>query len=282
MAYAIRFAIITLALAAIGAHAAAQPPVTLQSLLAEMSDLSRLTRMPDPPYTTGQFSSYDRRSTDPAVPTDENWFANKDRGHFIRTEQNGDREEFVLMDAEGPGAVVRFWSASPEEAGTIRIYLDRATEPVFELPLTELLGGEHPWAPAPIGGERARGWNAFLPIPYAKHAKITADKPAFFYLINYRTYAAGTAVETLTPAIAEGARPRIDEVARILAKPAEIETTPAGTIVKEPCALELAPGATGTFQSPPGPGVLARFEARVDAIDLETVLRGCLLEVFAA
>ena len=43
---------------------------------------------------------------------------------------------------DGPGCVVRIWSADPDDAGKIRIYLDEAKEPVIEAPLTELLGGK--------------------------------------------------------------------------------------------------------------------------------------------
>ena len=62
-----------------------------------------------------------------------------------------------MMDAEGPGAVVRIWSANP--AGTLRVYLDHAVEPVLEVPMTEVLGGTFPGLPKPLAGERSRGWN---------------------------------------------------------------------------------------------------------------------------
>ena len=44
-------------------------------------------------------------------------------------------------DAAGPGALVRFWSANPADAGVIRIYLDGAAQPVVEMPLEAWLGG---------------------------------------------------------------------------------------------------------------------------------------------
>lgn len=262
-------------------NAAAGSAVTFESLLNEMADLSRLTHMPAPAYTTRQFSSYDRRSTDPGVTTDGNWFANKDRGHFLRTETNAGREEFVMMDADGPGAIVRFWSANPDDAGTVRIYLDNADAPASEMPLTELLGGKIALAPEPVGGERARGWNSYLPIPYAEHCRVTADKPAFFYIIDYRTYAPGTEVATFSREIADAASPAIQVVAKALANPADIPLAPGGRLEKRPYSLELEPGDSGTFESPDGPGVLLKLVARVGAADLDAALRGCLLEVFA-
>jgi len=51
--------------------------VTLDDLLKQMTDLSRLAEYPDPPYVAKQFSSYDRASE---TPGKEAWFANYDRG----------------------------------------------------------------------------------------------------------------------------------------------------------------------------------------------------------
>jgi len=93
-----------------------KPParVTLDSLLAEMTDLVGMAEFPEPPYTCRQVSSYDRASKSPS----QDWFANADAGQFIRVEKAAGRDEFVMMDAEGPGAIVRIWSANP--TGTIR------------------------------------------------------------------------------------------------------------------------------------------------------------------
>jgi len=260
-------------------HCAVAQAITLRSLLDEMTDLIRLTRMPSPAYTTGQASSYDRRSTNPAIATDENWFANNDRGQFIRTETNAGREEFVMMDASGPGAIVRFWSANPVDAGTLRIYLDGTGRPALEIPMAEFLGGKSALAPEPIGGERARGWNSYLPIPYAKHCKVTADKRDFYYLIDHRTYAPCTEVETFTPAIAEGASAAIQSAAKALAAPGSIAPRPQGKLVEQSYSFDLVPGASSESEPLKSSGMLLEMTALVDTADLETALRGCLLEV---
>lgn len=56
-------------------------PITWQSLLRETSDLTTLTRLPAIPFTTHQFSSYDRASVNPNQR--EDWFANHDKGHCL-------------------------------------------------------------------------------------------------------------------------------------------------------------------------------------------------------
>jgi hypothetical protein len=123
------------------------------------------------------------------------------------------------MDAAGPGAIVRFWSANPADAGNLRVYLDGATTPVIDLPLDDYLGGKTALAPPPVGGVRGKGWNSYLPIPYAKHCKVTTTAPDYYYLINYRSYAEGTAVETYSDAVAGRHAGDLRRAAEALAAP---------------------------------------------------------------
>lgn len=171
---------------------AEQPVITTESLLYDLVSLDGLASLPDPPFTCRQFSSYDRDSTDPANA--EKWFANGDAGQFLRTEQRGGRAEYVMAEMDGPGAIVRIWSANP--AGVLRIYLDRAEKPALEARMADLLGGNVPGIPTPIAGQRSRGWNCYFPIPYAEHCKVTSDAGGFYYHVDYRTYPRGTVVST--------------------------------------------------------------------------------------
>jgi hypothetical protein len=130
------------ALAARPAQAA--EPVSLESLLLEMVDRGRLARLPERAFTCRQFSSYDR---DTVAPDQPGWFANWDRSQFVRVEENAGRREWVLMDAEGPGAVVRFWATwhgpggGPFSNGTLRFYLDNDPEPAIQGPMADLISG---------------------------------------------------------------------------------------------------------------------------------------------
>ncbi|MBE7561000.1 DUF2961 domain-containing protein [bacterium] len=252
-------------------------PITFQSLVAEMTDLSRLAEFPDPPYTCSQASSYDRRSTDPSVLTDENWFANGDAGQFIRTEKHGDRTEYVMMDAEGPGAIVRFWSANANDGGVVRFYFDGSDTPAIEMPMQDMLNGKNWPYLAPIAGVRSRGWNNHLPIPYAKHCKVTADKNRFYYQINYRTYGKDVAVETFKPGEVETHRQLIERVAATLKRPEEFR--PAGVLAgEEELHLVLAAGMSGEHTTTGG-GAIARLAVNVYADDIEVALRKTLLTV---
>jgi len=140
-----------------------------------MVDRDRLSRLPSPAYTCRQFSSYDRNSTEPGSPT---WWANADRSHFVRIEDNNGRKEHVLMDTDGPGVIVRFWATwhgpggGEFSNGTLRVYIDSKAEPVIEGPMADLIsGGKLVGEPlsrgvSPETAFRHRGHNLYLPIPY--------------------------------------------------------------------------------------------------------------------
>src|ERR1051325_7933661 len=82
-----------------------QKRVSTASLLNDLIDPVAITKWPDPFYRELQASSYDRKSVSPGKP---GWFANADASKFIRSEEINNRKEYVMMDADGPGAIVRF------------------------------------------------------------------------------------------------------------------------------------------------------------------------------
>jgi hypothetical protein len=266
---AVRTSLIVIALALLGiaSRPADAADVTLESLLDEMLDFQRLAEFPDPPYTCAQFSSYDRAATTPDDP--ETWFANYDRGQYLRFEEHDGRREGVMMDAGGPGAVVRIWSANPQ--GVIRIYLDHAEAPALEMPMTELLSGDGPVG-APLTAVCARGWNCYLPIPYAEHCTITCDKPdGVYYQINYRTYAKGTDVETFEAEFLETKRRPIAQMNVML----ERVSLEAREYVRMPGRVE--PGQRITLFERNGPGAIAEIKLRPYIQEIEPVLRGLVL-----
>ena len=252
---------------ALVASAAAAAPITLASLLTEMVDRDALARFPEPAYTCRQFSSYDRASKSPT----ENWFANNDFNQFLRTETNGGRKEWVLMDAAGPGAIVRIWSANPPGACTMRFYLDGAEEPAWAVDFQKLTNGDGP-VKAPLSAVRSRGWNCYLPIPYARHCKVTTDKAGYYYQINYRTYPAAAAVTSFAPAALEAAREQLEGVQKTLSSPpSQLGAESAAT------ASRLKPKAQLILNLPTGPQAVRELRLKVAAEQLDVALRSTIL-----
>jgi len=185
--------------------------VSIKTLLIEMTDRNAITRFPVPFYNLKQFSSYDRKSVS---PSDSNWFANDDYTQFIGIDTSHGRKEYILFDTDGPGAIVRWWMTFAGEGGllgTIRVYIDGSSSPVFEAdPLTLYSGKLLTGAPlitsvSPDTEIERRGHNLYLPIPFADHCTITYEceavmvtdstrKPNIYYNICYRAYEQETKV----------------------------------------------------------------------------------------
>ncbi len=271
----------------------AGPPVTFETLLEEMVDRSRLARWPDPAYTCRQFSSYDRRSVSPTEP---GWYANWDRSHFVRVETRDDRKEYVLMDAAGPGAVVRFWATwhgprgKPFSNGTLRVYLDGGDEPAIEGPMTDVIDGGMLGGPplsqgvSPLTDYRRRGHNLYLPIPYARRCVVTYATPvlvdtggrkgeALYYQINYRTYEAGTAVRTFS----------LEQAAAVRARTARIQHRLAVSGLADRSGLRrvsfdgpIPPGGSRSATIE-GPAAVRELTVNLRAADLPQALRSTVL-----
>ncbi len=209
--------------------------ITVASLLDRMVDRDALTRFPKVVGKVRLWSSTSRASVSPDKPS---WYANWDFNNYLRTETNAQgRVENVLVDAEGPGALVRAWIAGAHHyESVLRIYIDGAQEPVFEGITTNLVGGTGLCgAPlsvglAPEAEHNRRGLNLYLPITYARRLKVTMEplyKEIWFYY-NFETYTwpQGTEVESMSRDIFESVRAKIAAVNAELSSTSE--TIPSG------------------------------------------------------
>ncbi len=178
------------------------------SLLKEMTDLSRLAELPDHAYRTVQFSSYDRRSTNPDSPF---WFANEDGFgneplpgfEKVLTEPDQDGiGEYLVCDLKGPGAIVRLWTAGIN--GNVRLFLDDMDIPVFEgsaedffWNTLETLSGNETIMDSL---QAFRQFDAvYFPIPFADRCRIVWTgkiREIHFYHVGARLYDPGIDVET--------------------------------------------------------------------------------------
>ena len=188
--------------------------ITFESLLKELTNRSSLAQWPSPEFRLLQASSYDRQSVE---KDKEGWFANEDWSNYIRKEINNGRDEYVLMDSDGPGAITRFWVAGhPNQKNHLRFYIDGEENPFWEADHTGALIGQNKAIGTPLSQRSVDrdslntnygaqpGHNLFAPIPFAKHIKITTDVAkgdagkGFWYNINYRLYDANVNVESFS------------------------------------------------------------------------------------
>ncbi len=219
------------------AHVQSQEPVSIQSLLGEMVDRGQVARYPKADFRLKQASSYDRASKTPDDP--KGWFSNFDRNtsdkhhNFVRTEENHGRKEWVVMEDEGPGAIVRFWvpwrnQLKPGSDIIIRFYLDGASEPSLEGNMFDLFQGKG-LVPFPLAHESLRSAVSFFPIPYAKSCKVTMSDHPFFFQFTYREYQEDVDVKTFSMQEFRSAKSSITATCDSLLNPAK---SAAGDVVK--------------------------------------------------
>jgi len=270
---------------AIAGLAMAAPPslapgtVTTGALLAEMNDLTAITRFPSPAFSTRQASSYDRASVAPDKP---GWFANGDSGQYVRSEQHAGRTEHVMMESSGPGAIVRLWSANP--SGTLRLYLDGSEAPVLEGELARLLNAsqdsDNPaLVPPPLAVGTSRGFNLYFPIPFARGCKVTVeggDSGHLYYAVDYRTYAPGTPVQSFERAQLESLRPQIERAARDMSTPGGNDIWPQQI---QRFDSTVAAGASVVLADVRGQQAITQFLLRVAPGTSEQSLRALVLRM---
>ncbi|HPD16271.1 MAG TPA: DUF2961 domain-containing protein [Planctomycetota bacterium] len=183
-----------LVVGACGAIASAGEKWTYLDLVGRLTDLEALAVLPAPGEKCQQWSSYDRASQyDEKTGKYVRWDANGDGNGIIRRE--GDKEVFAEM--EGPGVIWRIWSAQAGD-GHVRVFLDGAAEPAIDLPFRNYFDGKQaPFRCAALCHVLARGWNCYVPIPFQKSCKITADKGwGAYYHFTYTTYPKDTVLPT--------------------------------------------------------------------------------------
>ncbi len=257
--------------------------IHLGTLLEGMTDRSKIAEFPSPEFLCKQCSSYNRESVAPGKP---GWFANADSSYFYGYEDVDGRREWIMMDVDGPGVVVRWWLTQQKFDGVVRIYLDGSEEPVYAATADKLVGG------SAITGKplsNVVGWNGrnlYLPIPFKQHCKITYDGPnmqdtgkfpdCIYYNINYIQYPLGTDVKTFTRADLKEHASLLDRVQKTLLQP-EAHTL-AVTRTATGNASVLEPGEHFDCRVR-GAGAISRLKVKIDANDINQAMRSVVLSI---
>jgi len=296
------------------------PVVTTETLLGEMTDLGRLARWPAPAYRTVQFSSFDRRSTTPEAP---GWFSNADgfggepMAGFVNTlrkPSEGKAGLYLVAEVQGPGAIVRGWSAGM--GGILRVYLD--PDPDAASPTAGALSqiptpkSEIPNPKSQISNPKSLVWEGpaydflarrsahflrtagieldagdafsqqdadYLPMPFARGLRVTWEgklDELHFYHLQVRRYPSGTAVRTFDP------RKDLKESEAQLRAAVGALTRPSSPAEGVPAKLEgdIEPSRSWSWSSEKkGPGAIRELRLRLRADRPDEAFRGCLLRI---
>ncbi|MDD5707917.1 MAG: DUF2961 domain-containing protein [Kiritimatiellae bacterium] len=107
-------------------------------------------------------------------------------------------KETTIMDIDGPGCIQHIWITLDKKYFRdviLRMYWDGESAPSVETPIGDFFcqswSRRTPITALPINVNPEGGLNAFFPMPFRKHARVTVENrnPAvvahFFYTINY-------------------------------------------------------------------------------------------------
>jgi len=266
--------------------------ISFHTLLDEMVNRSHLAKYPSADYKLAQFSSYDRAMVKPG---DSTWFANWDRSMFIRTETNKSRKEYVMFDAKGPGAIVRFWmtfDGKDSGKGILRIYLDGNDEPSIVGTALDILSGKGlingilATSVSDVTDYKMRGHNLYLPIPYARQCKITYQSDnildagaktggeSVYYNINYRSYKKGN-VSTFTLKELEREKLLLAKVQQKLTERHKDKEEATKSTVQR----QIQQGKSETVLLKNGQNAIKQISLKITADNIEQALRSTILEI---
>lgn len=263
--------------------------VTTGTLLSEMTDLGRLTRLPGQAYRTVQYSSYDRRSKSIA---DSGWFSNEDGfgsepvpgfEKVLKEPGPAGIGEYLICDIQKPGAILRLWTAGLD--GKIRLFLDNMSSPFFEgsaqdffWKTTEKLSGEDH---VPDNGTLRQFDATYFPIPFSGRCRIEwiGDiKKIHFYHVGLRIYDSGVKVETFEKGDFLKYSEKLKEVNATLKNPESSDTLRAGSI--QISDIKIASGSRGELFTLTGPKAIDYFSVKLIAGDIENALRQNILTIY--
>jgi hypothetical protein len=253
-----------------------------------MTDLATLAEFPSTGFETTQFSSYDRRSVAPDQP---GWFGNSDGfggepipGFIEILEEPGEGGigKYLICDVRRPGAVVRLWTA--RITGNLEVYLDDEQTALYSGPAQDFFYNTYDAIAGTDGAynQEAIFWQntaGYYPIPFEKGLRIVWEgnlKDLHFYHIQVRLYAPDTRVNSFSKDDLKKFRNEISEVQRILADPMRAlppqgeETVMSGSV---------EPGSTLPFGTLSGEGAITQLSIKVQAGDLDRVLRQNILKI---
>ncbi|MHC4517667.1 MAG: glycoside hydrolase family 172 protein [Planctomycetota bacterium] len=194
--------------------------------------------------------------------------------------------EYLIADVDGPGAIVRLWTAAIN--GKVRMYIDGAEEPVFEGSANDFFHRQydHFSQMKEIDAERFRQTvyqrdASYAPMPFARHLRVVWTgkiKEIHFYQLQVRLYDKDARVVSFWPGDIAEYRETINKVTLALSDPDKhlVSLSRKG---QKHFDASLDPSEARELARLEGPGAVAELNLRLVAQDMTRALRQTVLEI---
>ena len=267
-----------------------QESITFGTLVDEMTNLERLTHLPEQSYRMIQFSSYDRRSQSAGT---RSWFYNSDGfggepipgfEQVIAPPDTSGTGTYLICDVKGPGALMRLWTAGIN--GRVRLYLDNLEKPAYDGEAEEFF-----WNTATkISGMESkltspdvfRQFDAsYFPIPFSRRCRlewIGNIKKIHFYHVGIRLYDDEVIVKTFEPDDISNNSNIIENLISLFQDDTKNGLNRSDNF--DSINLSIPANTTSELINSEGPKAIDYFSVNVTAKDIESALRTNILNIY--
>ncbi|MEN8203365.1 MAG: glycoside hydrolase family 172 protein [Bacteroidota bacterium] len=266
--------------------------VNTSTLLDELTDLKRLPDLDGPDYTVLNFSSYDRQSGG-KYKDQRGWYDNSDgfgneaipnfEGVIEAADEEG-KGKYLICDVEGPGAVVREWSAMIN--GRVSVSIDG--KELYEGPANHFFRHTYDAIAGIPEGESSyentfsQSFSGYYPIPFAKRLRIEWSgnlKELHFYILQVRKYETGTKISSFTLGDIAACSEQMQQAMELLANPDKLPLS-EGVRTMDIAGITV-PEKTKRVKvmQVDGGGAIQEFSIKVKAGDLASALRQNILRI---
>ncbi|MFC2125209.1 glycoside hydrolase family 172 protein [Bacteroidota bacterium] len=265
--------------------------VSTSSLLDELINLEQLSELNGPGYKILHFTSYDRRSE--GKSKDEiGWYANSDGfgkesyPNFAGVIEPADKDrngKFLICDVEGPGSIIRLWSA--RFSGEVTIFLDKSNVPVYKGSADYFFRHAYDAIqnnPQPtFQNTLSQEFSGYYPIPFAKYCRIEWEgnlNELHFYYVQIRKYDAEVEVKTFNADDIRENSAKTDHIIEVLSDPDKAEKFENATRTLIP-ETSVKSGKSKEILKLTGTGAVQKISLKVKAGDLTKALRQNILRI---
>ena len=195
----------------------------------------------------------------------------------------------TFADLEGPGVLCYMYSASP--GGIWNFYFDGETNPRLSLKLSDIYNGNASPFLKPLVGRRQVSGHSLVPLPYAKHLKVTITKGpgkespgdegwGLYHHLIYRRFPSHIKVKSFDPNLTAAERSLLSDVVAVASRSGVPPRTVSRETREKTLTGSIGAGQTLEFCQVDGSGIVEELRIRADLTAKPQMLRTVVLRAY--